>query len=205
MRLVLALTLFSLLAAAEPPVLGPEVTLGMGGDVFGSSASGPFLDSGALHPRLEARGNWGGFVLEASAGLSAPIASALQASTDFGLRLGWSNERFAIVGGGWLQWAPTVPGVQILPVLRLQYAPGPVVLTLGVFDFNAQAPAHLSVAYGPLELGYVAPFGGQGTVRIPLRGDWGIRFQVIGVNVLGARQIFFNLTAVYGSKGGRWW
>jgi len=170
--------LLSVLLAAQPRLLEPEVAAGVGVLATSYQTFGARLGEAALAPTVTARGVFSGFVVEGGALLSAPLVrGGTLLTTTFAARVGFSGERWAMVAGVVAQLAPeATPALVLLPSLRGQLSFGGAGLTLGVFDHLGLVPAHLSVDVGPFSngafsLGWVAPLGLIGSADLsPPRG-----------------------------------
>lgn len=99
-------------------------------------------------------------------------------STTLTARLGYTGERWSVVGGAVLGVGYSAePLFQLLPSVKGLYRVGPVALEAGLFDAHGQVPAHLGAAYGPVALAYVFPLGGRARVDIPLAARAGLRVE----------------------------
>ncbi len=199
--------LVGLLLAAEPSgrLLDSHVAAGVG--VLGSSYTvfGSRLGDTAFAPMLTARGVFSGFVVDGGVLVAAPLS---RGGTLFSLtgtaRVGWSGERWSIVGGLVAQLASeATPSTQLLPSLRAQLSFGKAGLTLGVFDVVGQVPLHLSVELGPFangrfSVGWVAPVGLIASVEVWMTRDFGLRFFGFASRLGNVESAMGVVSVVYG-------
>lgn len=199
--------LVGLLLAAEPSgrLLDSHVAAGAG--VLGSSYTvfGSRLGDAAFTPMLTARGVFSGFVVDGGVLVTAPLS---RGGTLFSLtgtaRVGWSGERWSLVGGLVAQLASeATPSTQFLPSLRAQLSFGKAGLALGVFDVVGQVPLHLSVELGPFangrfSIGWVAPVGLIASVEVWMTRDFGLRFFGFGSRLGNVESAMGVVSLVYG-------
>lgn len=140
----------------------------------GGSWSDVFLAKGAGGHYL-----FGGFTVEASLlSLVSLERDGPGPSSSLSARLGYTGERWSVVGGPVLQATyPGNPILQVLPSVRGRYAVGPVVVDAGLLDWNGMVPAHVGASYGPVGLAYVLPLGLRGHARIPLTARAGLQVE----------------------------
>jgi len=168
-------------ASAVEPVralsaeLGTHVGLFTGGYAF---AGGRWEDT-YLANTSAARFLLGGFTLEGGLLSLLPLErGGPGASTTLSARLGYTGERWSVVGGAVVGFGLTArPLLQFLPTVKGLYRVGRVDLEAGVFDAQGQVPAHLGASYGPVSLAYVFPLGGRGRVDIPLAPRASVRVE----------------------------
>jgi hypothetical protein len=121
----------------------------------------------------------GGFTLDGGLLSLLPLVrNAPGASTALSARLGYTGERWSVVGGAVIRLSYSAePLLRVLPTVAGLYRVGPVAVEAGLFDAVGQVPAHLGASYGPVGLAYVFPLGGRGRVDIPLAPRASVRVE----------------------------
>ncbi|MCP3139918.1 hypothetical protein [Pyxidicoccus xibeiensis] len=155
--------------------LGTSVGLLTGGHVLdGGHSRDTYLANSTA-----ARYLLGGFTLDGGLLSLLPLGDAGPgASTSLTARLGYTGERWSVVGGAVLRVGYTgEPLLRLRPSVKGLYRLGPVALEAGVLDAHGQVPAHLGAAYGPVGLAYVFPLGGRAHVDLPLAARAGLRME----------------------------
>ncbi len=185
-------TLLVLGASGDERLLTNEVSAGVGVLGSGYSQLGVRLADAQLTPTVTARWLFWGVTVDGGLLLVAPLTrdGAALALTG-GLRVGYTGQRFSVVGGALAQWASDGhPAVQWLPTLRASVDFGPFGLTLGILDELGLLPAHLSfdLALGrsTFSVGWVAPIGLVGRFEVPLVSDFALRLQGFAYKVAEA-------------------
>ncbi|MCY1018969.1 hypothetical protein [Pyxidicoccus sp. MSG2] len=155
--------------------LGTAVGLFTGGYAF---AGGRWEDA-YLANTSSARFLLGGFTLDGGLLSLLPLErGGPGGSTTVTARLGYTGERWSVVGGAVVGLGYTArPLLQVLPSVKGLYRVGRVDLEAGIFDANGQVPAHLGASYGPVGLAYVFPLGARARVDIPLAARAGVRLE----------------------------
>lgn len=193
------------LAAAPERLLEREAAAGLGLVSSGFATAGGRTSQLSFAPSVAGRLVLGGFVVEGGLLLSAPLArDTTLLSLSGQARVGWSAERWAVVAGAVLQWAPEgTPTLQVLPTARGQVSFGRLGLTLGVFDHFGLVPGHLSVDLAPLpggrfSLGWVAPLGVIGSADVQLPAGFGLRVTGFAWRLGGAELAMVILAGTFG-------
>jgi hypothetical protein len=146
----------------------------------------------------------GGLTLEGDALALQPlsVASVLGgggdggagASVTLGVRVGYTGERWSVVGGPLLGFAPGArPRLQVLPTLRALRHVGPLTLHAGVFDSHGLIPAHLGVSWKNVGLSYVLPLGARVWGRLPIGPRVGLRLEGFLYRLAGIHSEAFTL------------
>jgi len=186
-------------------LLASEAGLGgsVGGAGFATSGGrfGEVVTGRLLYGRLVLRGP----TVELRARLDLPWDAASRTQSGVGeLRLGWTGERWSVIGGVVVHHGfYAQPPFQILPSARAQVKVGEVTLVAGVFDYLGFAPAHLSVERGDFGLGYLAPFGLESHFRLRLREYLGVLFQAMALRLGPAELVMATLTVTVGYASGK--
>lgn len=199
--------LLSLVLTAEPSprLLDSHVAAGVG--VLGNAytVTGTRLGEALLVPTLSARGVFAGFVVEGGAFVSSSLVrgGALFSVTG-SARVGFSGERWSLVGGLVAQVAPEAqPALQLLPSLRAQLSFGRAGLSLGVFDHLGLVPVHLSVdlsglSNGAFSLGWVAPLGLIGSADVRVTSGFGLRVTGFAYRLNNVEAAMLLVSGTYG-------
>ena len=143
----------------------------------------------------------GGFTLEGDALALQPFPIQLfprpggaGASVTVGVRVGYTGERWSLVGGPLVGFAPGArPRLQVLPTLRALRHVGPVILHAGLLDVHGLVPAHLSVSWKNVGLGYVPPVGARAWARLPLRPTVALRLEGFLYRLAGIQSEAFTV------------
>lgn len=179
--MLLAIVTAALLAQPSPEpaprLLATELAVGLGVSGQGYTYSGGRQGDLFVDRLVEARLVLGGFTYDTSA--SFPMETrpgGASTGVNAVARIGWTGERWSVVGGASLQFVPRAePSRQWLPSLRASYSFGGWGLSAGLFDHYATAPAHLTLEVGNYGVGYVAPLGALATARFRLRDFFGVK------------------------------
>ncbi|QSQ22199.1 hypothetical protein JY651_44925 [Pyxidicoccus parkwayensis] len=167
-------------SAVEPPrALTSELGTAVGLFTGGYGFEGGRWEDAYLANTTSARFLLGGFTLDGGLLSLLPLErGGPGGSTSVTARLGYTSERWSVVGGAVVGLGYTSqPLLQVLPSVKGLYRVGPVDLEAGIFDANGQVPAHLGASYGPVGLAYVFPLGGRARVDIPLAARAGVRLE----------------------------
>lgn len=165
------------LAAAPARALGPELGTSVALLTGGYSFQGGRWEDAYVANTMSARFLLDGFTLDGGLFTLLPLErGGPGASTALTARLGYTGERWSVVGGAVVGLGFSAqPRLQLLPSAKGLYRFGPVALEAGLFDLHGQVPAHLGASYGPVGLAYVFPLGGRARVDIPLSSRLGLR------------------------------
>jgi hypothetical protein len=141
---------------------------------------------------------FGGFTAEAGLFSLLPLrGGGPRSSFAASVRLGYSGERWSVLGGPVLQATyPSSPIVQVLPSVRALYRVGPVTLNAGLLDMNGMVPAHVGASYGPVGLAYVLPLGARAHARIPLSARVALRLEGFAFRAGNAQSAMLTLGLV---------
>ena len=191
---------------ADGRLLDDDVSAGLGVLGSGYAVHGARWGDALFTPTLTGRGVFGGFVVDGGLLVATPLApGGTSFSTSVGLRVGWSGQRWALVGGAVLQWAHDGrPALQLVPTLRGSVDLGAMGLTLGVLDDQGMVPAHLSAdlptKLGRFSLGWVFPIGLIGSADVPISGRVGLRVSGFVFRVFNAEVAMLTVAATWGSR-----
>jgi hypothetical protein len=178
-------------ALAGEPARALETELGTGLGLFtgGYAFEGGRWEDAYLANTTAARFLVGGLTLDGGLFSLVPLErGGPGASTALTARLGYTGQRWSVVGGAVIGLGYTAePPFQLLPSVKGLYRVGPVALEAGLFDAHGQVPAHLGASYGPVGLAYVFPLGGRARVDIPLARRAGLRVEGFVFQYGGAR------------------
>jgi hypothetical protein len=121
----------------------------------------------------------GGFTLEGDVLSLIPLRrGGPGASLTLTARVGYTGERWSLVGGPLLNVAYTAqPALQVLPSLKALYRAGPVDLHAGLLDLHGQVPAHVGASWNGLGLAYVLPLGARAWASLPLSSALSLRVE----------------------------
>ena len=172
--------LASAASGAEPArALVTELGTGVGLFTGGYAFEGGRWEDAYLANATTARFLLGGFTLDGGLFSLLPLErGGPGGSTTLTARLGYTGQRWSVVGGGVMGVGYTAePLLQFLPSVKGLYRVGPVALEAGLFDAHGQVPAHLGASYGPVGLAYVFPLGGRARVDVPLAARAGLRVE----------------------------
>jgi hypothetical protein len=190
--------------AASPRLLGDELSVGLGVLGAGSTHQGGRWGEVTLNRVVEGRLLLGGFTIEAAGYFALPLSSAGAAPSSTALlRLGWSGRRYAVTAGALLQHAPIAqPALQTLPSLRAELWFSEFGTSLGIFDHQGLAPAHVSLELRDFSLGYVAPIGAVLGARVRLRKYVALRFSALAFRLFSADVALFTVSVAAGPRSG---
>lgn len=162
-----------------PRMLAAELGTNIGLFTGGHGFEGGRSEDTYLASTSSARFLLGGFTLDGGLLSLLPLKrGGPGASTTATARLGYTGERWSVVGGAAVRLAYTArPLLRVLPSVKGLYRVGRVDLEAGLFDANGQVPAHLGASHGPVGLAYVFPVGGRARVDIPLAARAGVRVE----------------------------
>lgn len=193
-----------LAAAPGEPLLGTEGGLGVGVWGQGFTQRGGRWGDASVGPLGTGRVVWRGVTADATLAFEIPVTQGGISSAWLGvLRLGYTGERFSVVAGAAMQYARLAePTTQWLPSLRAEGTFGEWGLALGVFDYCATAPLHLSFQLGDWSVGYVAPLGAVVTARLRLLDGFGVQLAALAYRLANTDVAMLTLSAVLGPRAG---
>lgn len=204
---LLTVALLASVAQAEPRLLTPEASAGVGVLGIGYTATDGRWGDLFIAPDLAGRVLFGGVVLDGDLLLAAPTANnGARFGGTLTARVGWSGERWDILVGPVLSYAPsTTPALQILPSVKGQVSFGNWGLSAGIFDQHGLAIAHLSADIGDYSIGYVAPFGGRAAATFHLGSQFALRTEGLLVWAFNTQVAYLAVSGVFepGFGGGK--
>jgi hypothetical protein len=113
-------------------------------------------------------------------------------------RVGYAGSTFAFGLGVNAHVDDTPSPVAVLPSFALTYRPGPVAVTVGVFDRPVGPIAHVNLEVGSFSLGYSAPLGFDAFARVRLTPTTALQVGVFGYQAFGAFYLGGSVALVFG-------
>lgn len=115
------------------------------------------------------------------------------------LRLGFQGEKLEILAGAVTQFTGSAAMLWV-PTLHARYDFSGFGLSAGVFDHLGYAPAHVSVDRGMWSVGFVAPLGLRGGVKIPLSSKLSLGIDGFGFALGNYQSAMLTVSTIF--RGG---